>query len=291
MWYTTSDPSMRFSVNVSTLFVEAPLLARFALAAEAGFEAVECWWPQGLDPARFIDAVIRSNLKLNLLNLYGGDLVAGDRGVLSHPVRAQEFRDTLPLGLDIARATHCRQLHALVGFRDPGLTREDQIDLAVENVRWAADRAVVHGISILIEPINALDLGPYLLPDPVAAAKFIAVVDRANVRLQFDTYHTVRAGHPLEETLRAHAGLLGHIQIADAPGRGAPGTGDIDFPGFFRALDGSGYNGFIGLEYLVHRTTEQDLAWLPAPLRCGEPTLASVLSALEPDVETEPIPN
>jgi hydroxypyruvate isomerase len=271
---------VRFSVNTSTLFTDVPLLQRFGLAAAAGFAAVECWWPDGVDPERFVEAVRTSGLRLVLLNFYGGDLSGGDRGVLADPERARAFRQSVPLALDIASALGCRHLHALVGIEDMRRAREAQLELALQNVRWAAKQAARHGAWVLIEPINPFDNGRYLLPDISAAADFVRAVGADNLGLQFDTYHLRRSGQPLEAALATHADLIRHVQVADAPGRGAPGTGKIDFAAFFTTLDQVGYDGYVGLEYLARSSVERSLQWLPTVMRRGDHATEEVVAAM-----------
>lgn len=271
---------MRFSVNVSTLFTEAPLLERFALASAAGFSAAECWWPEDIDLGQFAEVVETSGIELVLLNFFGGSLGSGDRGVLADPARAQEFRDNVPVALEVAAALGCSHLNALIGIEDLTRPRDDQLELAVENVRWAAERGAAQGAWVLIEPINPFDNGPYLVPRLDAGAELLAAVGGDNLGLQFDTYHVRRTEQPLEESVRAYASQSRHVQLADVPGRGAPGTGAIDFPGFLTALDATGYDGYVGLEYLPVTSTEEALAWLPVALRSGDRPVADVLAAL-----------
>jgi hydroxypyruvate isomerase len=271
---------LRFSLNVSTLFAELPLLERFAAAAEAGFGAVESWWPVGVDLGAYVEAVRTAGVELALLNFYGGDLSAGDRGVLSDLERAAEFRDNAPIALEIAATLGCRRLHALVGKERPGQAREDQVRLAIENVRWVADLAARQGATILIEPLNPLDNGECLIQRVGEAIAFIGDVGRDNVAVQFDTYHVQRTEGSLGARVALAGGRIGHVQIADAPGRGYPGSGQIDFAEVFEALDATGFDAFVGLEYFAPDGTEPDLAWLPREFRRGEQRLAELASWL-----------
>jgi hydroxypyruvate isomerase len=261
---------VKFSVNVHMLFAEVPLLGRFELAARAGFGAVESWWPGGESLAAYDDAVRAAGVELVLLNFDGGDPAAGDRGLLSDPERSEAFRRNVPIALELAASLGCRRLNALVGLRQPGQTRERQLRLAVENVRWAADRARAYGAEVLIEPLNRFDNGPYLLPCVADAVAFIERVARENVRLQFDVYHAQRGEGNLAASLRRHAALLGHVQIADSPLCGWPGSGEINFPYVMRVLERTGYTGYVGLEYLPWGPSEAALRWLPADRRSGE---------------------
>jgi hydroxypyruvate isomerase len=256
---------MRFSANVSILFKEVPFRERFERAARAGFAAVEFWWPAGEPLDAVATAVADAGVEVALFNFDAGDMPAGDRGLLSdpEPERRRRFRDNVPVALALAERLGCRRLNALVGLERSPAQRAEQLDLAAESIAWAADRAAPQGAEIMIEAVNTFENGPYLLSTTRAAAAFIARVGRPNVRLQYDTYHMQRMEGNLVATLTEHAPLIGHIQVADSPGRGEPGTGEINYPFVLRAIERLGYDGWIGLEYNpTTPTTEESLGWL-----------------------------
>jgi hydroxypyruvate isomerase len=257
---------MRFSANVSMLFKEVPFLDRFECAARAGFSAVEFWWPAGESLERVEAAVAGAGVEVALFNFDAGDMPAGDRGLPGEPdpERRRRFRDNVPVALGLAERLGCRRLNALVGLERSPEQRAEQLELAAEGVAWAADQAARQGVEIMIEAVNTFENGPYLLPTTRAAAAFIARVDRPNVRLQYDAYHMQRMEGNLVATLTEHAPLIGHIQVADSPTRGEPGTGEINYPFVLRAIEEMGYDGWIGLEYNpTTATTEDSLGWLP----------------------------
>jgi hydroxypyruvate isomerase len=238
-----------FSANLSMLFTEFPFAERFDRAAQAGFGAVELWWPGYSDAEQVPDLARRAGVEVVLLNFDAGDMPSGDRGLLSDSGREEEFRANVPVALEIAAAAGCRNLNALAGVAVDGVPRAEQIRVAEENARFAADAALDQGADVVIEAVNSFENGDYLLPRPAEAAEFVAGVERPNVRLLFDAYHTRRMDLPLEATLREVGDGIAHVQIADCPGRHEPGTGETDFEGFFSALAEVGYTGSIGLEY------------------------------------------
>jgi hydroxypyruvate isomerase len=245
---------MRFSANISILFTEVPFLQRFAAARSAGLDAVELWWPRGEDPDAVAASAAESGAEVVLLNFDAGDMPAGDRGLLSDPARQDEFRANVPVALGLADKLGCSQLNALVGFGDLALARK--------NVAWAADAAAEHGADVMIEAVNTFENGPYLLSHTRDAADFIRSVGRENVRLQYDAYHMQRMEGNLTATIAEHIDLIGHIQIADSPGRGEPGTGEIDYGYVLRRIDELGYDRWIGLEYKPTRPTVESLDWM-----------------------------
>jgi hydroxypyruvate isomerase len=245
---------MRFCANISLLFTEVPFLERFAAARSAGFDAVELWWPRGENLDAVEAAVADAGVEVVLLNFDAGDMPAGDRGLFSDPARAAELEANLPVALELARAIGCTRLNALLGF--------GSLDLARENVRRAADLAAPQGASILIEAVNSFENGPYLLQNTRDSAAFVRSTGRDNVRVQYDAYHMQRMEGNLLPTIAEHLDLIGHIQIADAPGRGEPGTGEIDYAYLLPKLDELGYDGWVGLEYKPTRPTVETLGWM-----------------------------
>ena len=263
-----SRTSLRYAVNVSILFREVPFLERFARVRAAGFGAVEFWWPAGEDLSVVRAAVREADLAVALINFDAGDMPAGDRGLLSDPDRCGRFRDNVPVALELARDLGCRRLNALVGLELAPGRRTEQLALAQESVGWAADQAAAVGAEVLIEAVNTFENGPYLLSTTRDAAAFVRSVGRANVKLQYDAYHMQRMEGNLVATLREHIAEIGHVQIADSPGRGEPGTGEINYPFVLAALAELGYGGYVGLEYApTTAATEDSFAWLPEPAR------------------------
>ena len=262
---------MRFCVNVSILFKEVPFLERFGKAREAGFSAVEFWWPSGEDLGEVEHRIKDAGLSVALFNFYAGDMPAGDRGLVSDPERQDQFRENVPVALELAGRLGCRKLNALVGHEGPGMSREERLKLARENVAWAADRAVEHGVEVMVEPVNTFENGPYLLYTTKDGVEFVESVGRENVKIQHDFYHMQRMEGNLVATLRERVGSIGHVQVADSPGRGEPGTGEIHYPYVFGALEEVGYDGYVGLEYNpTTERTEESFTWIPEESRGGD---------------------
>ncbi len=262
---------MRFCPNLSMLFKEVDFVERFGRAAEAGFRAVEFWWPSGEDLDQVKTAIEDAGLDVALFNFDAGDMPSGDRGLVSDPGRRQEFRDNVPVALDLARTVGCPRLNALVGLELEGMDREEQLELARENVGWAADQAAEHGIEVMIEAVNTFENGPYLLHTTKTAADFVRRVGRDNVKLQYDAYHMQRMEGNIVATLREHIDGITHIQVADSPDRGEPGTGEMNYRYIFGVVEELPYDGWIGLEYKpTTDSTEDSLGWLPQEKRGGD---------------------
>ena len=256
-------PVPRFSANISFLFKDVPFGDRFRRATDAGFRGVEFMWP-GVDE---VDAVARAveetGLEVALFNFDAGDMSAGDRGLAGDPARRAEFRANVPIALELAARIGCPRLNALVGVHRPELDLEAQLEEARENVAWAAEQARAQGVSITIEAVNSQQNGPYLLDTTAKAIAFMDAVGADNVELQYDVYHMQRMEGNLSETITRVLPRIGHVQIADPPGRGEPGTGEVNFAFVLGLLDRSGYGGWVGCEYNpTTATTEESLGWM-----------------------------
>ena len=262
---------MRFCPNLSMLYKEVDFVDRFGRARDAGFAGVEFWWPSGEDLGRVESAVKDSGLEVALFNFDAGDMPNGDRGLLSDPERQKEFRDNVPVALELARSIGCRRLNALVGLDLDGVDTAEQMALARDNVGWAAEQAAEHDIEIMIEAVNTFENGPYLLATTNAAAEFVEGVGRDNVKLQYDAYHMQRMEGNIVATLRDRIDSIAHIQVADSPDRGEPGSGELNYRYIFAALEELPYDGWIGLEYKpTTDSTDESLGWLPKDKRGGD---------------------
>jgi hydroxypyruvate isomerase len=253
----------RFSTNISFLFKDVAFPSRFPRAREAGFRAVEFMWPGDDQLAAVERAVSETGVEVALFNFDGGDMAAGDRGVLSDPDRQARFRDNVPVALELAGRIGCPRLNALVGVRLAQMELEAQLELARENVAWAAERAGAQGASIMIEAVNSLENGPYLLDTSAKAVSFLDSLGADNVKLQYDVYHMQRMEGNLADTISRLLARIGHVQIADSPSRAEPGTGEINYRFILDLLDRSDYGGWVGLEYNPSTaTTEESLGWI-----------------------------
>jgi hydroxypyruvate isomerase len=253
----------RFSANLSFLFKEMPFPQRFRGAADSGFRGVEFFWPGVEEVDAVARAVADTGLEVALFNFDAGDMAAGDRGLAGDPDRVEEFRGNVPVALELAARVGCSRLNALVGLHRAGFERTAQLELARENVAWAAEQARAQGATIMIEPINRRDNGDVLLETSSDAIAFIESTGADNVQLQYDVYHMQRVEGNLAETISTLLPRIGHVQIADSPSRAEPGTGEVNFGFVLGLLDRSGYGGWVGLEYNPSTsTTEESLGWI-----------------------------
>jgi hydroxypyruvate isomerase len=252
----------RLSANLEFLFTEVPFPERFERAATAGFRAVEIHFSWRADVPAVADALARTGLRLDALNVHAGDFAGGDRGFAADPGRTEAFRESIDEALAAAPTLGDPKLHILAGKRLPELDIGEQFEALVENYSWAADRLADAGRLGLIELLNPVDNPGYILESIDDVVELLDAVDSPDLRIQFDVYHVQRTQGELIPTLRRHGDRIGHVQIADAPGRNQPGTGEINYRTVLAAVDEIRYDGHVGLEYRPSGATEDALAWI-----------------------------
>lgn len=252
----------KFAANLTMLFTEAPFLERFALARSAGFTHVEYLFPYAFKAEELKAELTKHGLTQVLFNLPSGDWAAGDRGIGASPGREAEFRAGVPQAIAYALALGVPRLNCLAGKRVAGRSEAEHRDTLVQNARFAATELAKHGLELLIEPINHFDIHGFFVNRTEQAVQIIDEIGLPNVRVQFDMYHVQREEGELTATFRKHVARIGHVQIADNPGRHQPGTGELNYPFLFRQLDESGYAGWVGLEYIPSPNTTASLGWL-----------------------------
>lgn len=253
----------KFSANLTMLYGEHPFLDRFVAARADGFEAVEFMFPYAF-PKEQVAAALRDNgLRLVLHNLPAGDWDAGERGIACHPGREQEFQDGVGRAVAYATSLGCPQLNCLLGIPPNGAKADRVRQTVVENLQYAAKTLDEAGIRLLIEPVNGFDIPGFWLQRADQAVSVMDEVGSDNVFLQYDLYHQQRISGELLATWRRLRDRIAHIQVADNPGRGEPGTGEIDYAFLFAQLDREGYEGWIGCEYKPSGAgTSQGLGWI-----------------------------
>ena len=267
--------SLRYEVNCSILFTELPVNERAAAAQAAGFDAVEFWWPfatavpDDADVDAFESSIRDAGVQLVGLNFFAGDMPGGDRGLVSWPGRAHEFGDNVDVTVGIGERLGCKAFNALYGNRVDGASPQQQDDLAAENLALAAKAAAAIDGVVLVEPVSGADRYPLR-----RAADAIAVVDRVrresgatNLGFLCDLYHLATNGDDLDDVISQYAARTAHVQVADSPGRGEPGTGHLDIDGYLGKLAAAGYEGWVGLEYKPTTTSADSFGWLPRERR------------------------
>ncbi|WP_339800301.1 hydroxypyruvate isomerase [uncultured Marinobacter sp.] len=254
----------RFAANLTLLFTELPFMERFAAARAAGFDGVEYLFPYQWPADQLRDRLTAHGLTQVLFNLPPGNWPAGERGIACLPDRVAEFREGVTLARRYAGVLGCRRLNCLAGLRPDGVADQLLWDTLTDNLRWAAAQLAEDGIDLCLEAINSkVDMPGFLVDSSTGAMAVLDEVGASNLYLQYDIYHMQIMEGDLIRTLERLLPRIGHIQIADNPGRHEPGTGEINYPAVFHALDRMGYGGWVSAEYHPLNGTSEGLGWLP----------------------------
>ena len=254
----------KLAANLTMLFNEHPFLDRFEAAAKAGFRGVEFLSPYAFHIDQIADRLNLYQLELVLHNVPSGDWDAGERGIACHPERVSEFREGVDEAILYARALGVKQVNCLAGIVPNGVHREAAHDTMVSNLTFAAGKLKEAGIRLLIEPVNTFDIPGFFLSRTAQALALIGDTGSDNIFLQYDIYHMQRMEGELLKTIEANLPSIGHIQLADNPGRFEPGTGEINYHVVLAKLDAMGYDGWVGCEYKPKAGTVEGLGWRAA---------------------------
>lgn len=251
-----------FAANLTFLFTEMPFMERFAAARKSGLDAVEFMFPYDYNLEEIKTQVQENGLQLVLCNLPAGNWSGGDRGTASNPERRKEFREGVLKGIAAAKTLGVSSLNCLVGLKHDALSEGETQETVAENVRYAADMLGREGIKLMVEPVNHFDMPGFALNTCGQVLTLIREIGHPNAYLQFDVYHTCRENEDPAAILHNHFDRIGHIQIADCPGRHQPGTGKTDFKYLLAEIDRLGYQGFVSMEYIPIPDTTSSLTWL-----------------------------
>ena len=249
------------AANLTMMFNEVEFLQRFDAAADAGFKGVEALFPYGYDKNQLSDILNNRNLELVLHNLPPGDWDAGERGIACISDRVGEFQDGVGTAIEYATNLNCKQLNCLSGIAPESANKDIVTETFISNLKFAADALQEKGIRLLIEPINTMDIPGIFLNNTSQAREIMEMVGSNNLWLQYDIYHMQIMEGDITRSIEKHFDVIRHMQLADNPGRHEPGTGEINYPFVFNAIDQMGYDGWIGCEYKPKNGTSQGLGW------------------------------
>lgn len=250
---------LQLAANLTMLFNEHDVIARFGAARAAGFGAVEFLFPYEHDVDAIEAALTEHDLKLVLFNFPAGNFAAGERGLANDPSRVEEFRQGVTMTVELAERLGTPALNCLVGRELPGVPLDEQRRTMIENLRFAADQAARRGVRVCVEPLNTIETPGFMLG---TAREALALIDDAghdNLWLQFDVYHEQRMAGNVTATFRELAGRIAHIQVADSPERHQPGSGELNYHYIFDAIAESDYRGWVGLEFVPNPDTASAL--------------------------------
>jgi hydroxypyruvate isomerase len=249
---------LQFCANLTTMFTEWDFLDRFSVAADQGFQAVEFQFADNHSPDAIGRRLESAHQTLVLFNAPAGDLAGGERGFAALPERAADFRASIAQAMIFAEHVGAKAVHIMAGVADPA---DPEAQRAYrESLRFAVER--LDGVDVLIEPLNRRDNPGYFLADFGLAADIIAELGLPRLKLQYDIYHRQILHGDVTKSLADLKPIIGHVQIAASPGRGEPGTGELNDYMVLSRLEAIGYAGYVGCEYRPVKGTIAGLGWL-----------------------------
>lgn len=240
---------MKISANISLLFSELPLLSRIGAAAESGFDGIEIQFPYEVSAESLKRELDRCSMPLALINMPAGDLLLGGTGIAASPNEFARFDCALQLALQYAKIVRPRAINVLAGRLAIGVDRELALETLSKNLRQAASAFSELGVLLTVEAINPVDMAGYLINSPESLVDMLSRVSHPNCFAQVDIYHMEAQGYSAEHVSHLLSGKIGHVQFADFPGRGEPGSGNIAFSAWVKMLEKAKYKGFLGAEY------------------------------------------
>ena len=246
------------------MFTEYDFLDRFKVARKHGFSAVEIQFPYGFPLTKVLAAKESAGVEITLINIGAGDLTTGGPGIAAHPGREEQFKVSMEEAHKYADSLKPTSVNVLAGA--PSLEKFERrqcLDVLASNLYYAAEAFEKIGTKVLTEAVNTIDRPGFLLNSTAAAVEIIERAGHKNLAIQYDVYHMQIMEGNLVNTIRDNLDQIGHIQFADTPGRHEPGTGEINFPNLFDAIDKMGWKGWLGAEYIPSKRTEETLGWMP----------------------------
>ena len=253
---------LNFSANLSLLFTEVDLIDRFKAAKNAGFKAVEIQFPYSLSAEIIKNTLEEQQLKLVLFNVDADDLLQGGEGLACVPEKQAQFRQAIAETLVYAKLLKPEAINVLPGRCFNEQRKQDYLKTFKENLIFAVESFALLGIKTVFEAINSHDMPGFIIHNGQQMLDILDELNHPKLFMQYDIYHAQMMGDEPDEFIARHANKIGHIQFADCPGRGQPGTGHINFERIFQAIEKSGYSGWVGAEYNPVGTTSESLDWL-----------------------------
>ncbi|ODT65336.1 MAG: hypothetical protein ABS75_32165 [Pelagibacterium sp. SCN 63-23] len=236
---------------------------RIALAAQAGFGAVEFWRWRTKDIA-----ALKLSLDHNAMAV-AAMVIDPMISLVDGGVR-DAFCVSLSQSLDVARQLDVGVLIAPAGKDIAELSGQKKRGAVIDCLKRAADILEGSGIPIAIEPLNTrVDHPGFFLSSTEQALDIVDAVGRPEVKLTYDLYHSMAMGERTEQVLAGRVDRLAHVHVADLPGRGEPGSGTLPLRQALDWLLGQGYSGAIGFEYRPSKDTRSSVEAALASLRLG----------------------
>jgi len=243
---------MKASVCIEMIYTEYPFLDRIKIAADQGFDAVEFWNWDNKDMPAIKKAAESAGIAIATFQSNRG-------GTLINPGHRKNFIAGIQESLTMANEMDTKKMFILtdelgedrsVKFQFPELSEEDKYQSVIDGLMEIAPLAETAGVTLVLEPLNNLvDHAGYWLKQAEVGFEIVRKVHSPNLRLLFDIYHQQVTEGNIIERMTKNLDAVGHVHVADVPGRHQPGTGELNFANILKELDHAGYDGYVGLEF------------------------------------------
>lgn len=244
----------KFSANLGFLWTDRTLPDAIRAAKAAGFDAVECHFPYDTPIAETNAALIETGLPMLGINTIKGET----NGLAAMIGLEEEARTAIDQAISYGQQIGVRYIHVMAGTASGAAAHQCYL----RNLRYAAENASIHGIDVLVEPLNPKDAPGYFLNSSEQAVAIIKELAIPNIKLMFDCYHIELIEGDIAGRLDAHLPMIGHIQFASVPDRSAPDSGTVDYAHIFRLLKQMGWSQPVGAEYHATPDTASSLGWM-----------------------------
>ena len=251
----------KLEANLQFMFNEFPVLERYDMAAQFGFKGVEIQSPYEISLEDIVYRLNKNNLKHVIINTPVSDPDTGINNISLRSDRKKLYRNRTQMAIEYAHGLKCDGVNIGIGQAPENFSKEEINETLLENILFAADELKKIGVKALLEPINVLDQPGFFVNTSKSAINIINKLKHPNLFLLYDFYHMQIMEGDLARTVSENLNLIGHIQIADNPGRNQPGTGEINYPFILKYLDKIGYENWVGCEYYPTKTTQESLIW------------------------------
>lgn len=249
---------LKYSACIDMLFPEVDFYDRFALAKSSGVDAIEFWKWSNKDLNKILSALKSNDLSVSVFNLDSqNENLSTDlsRGILNAG-RADEFIAAIKETIPVYRALNAKALIVLIGEKLE-ISYDEQINNIIKCLKKAAPLLEKENIDLVVEPLNDIDRKNYFLPRAKEVLEILRRVNCKNIKILLDLYHEQLMAGNLINTINENIDLIGHIHVADTPGRHEMGTGEINFSNVFNALKNNNYENFIGFEFRSTKNCKQ----------------------------------
>ncbi|MCY4650634.1 MAG: TIM barrel protein [bacterium] len=251
---------MKHGVSLQFMWTELSFPDRVRKAGSHGFDQVDLWDWRDVDIDELGEVCRSEGVAL-------GGFFGHRQGGLADPSQRGQVLEELAASVEVAERVGATQLHTFsdgigpggVIVKPPPLTWQARFQSCVDGLAEAVKLVEGTGITLGVEAINNVYVPGYFWDEVGMTVAVCRAVDHPRVRLAFDCFHQQLSGGRLTDNLLAALPWMGRFDVADVPGRGQPGTGEINYAHLRRVLEAQGYDGLVSFE-LVPQGGDSDRA-------------------------------